>query len=326
MLRILEQKGYVSHEKDGRAFVYLPRVGQQEARRSALGHLLGRLFDGSPSLLLLNLLRARAGGRDGDQPGSSCLIEAHEREARERRRDLDRARHRARRGASRLCVAVLPRLDAADALRRCGGRNGGGAAAPDLARRLAGAGATPGGRLDLSAPRSRRQPAADARPASSFAAARSRPVVPWARRRGGARLAIVRLLQLQRALTALRRVRARCRPLPSGSKSSCAGVVRRPIARPACPAPRVGRDRCPPSSAPAIPSSRAGLGPERPRAGTLDLLVLHEHAHVERGDDRDLLVQASIAAVFAWHPAVWWIGRRLDEERERACDDRGRGR
>jgi BlaI family transcriptional regulator, penicillinase repressor len=56
MLRILERKGYVTHEKDGRAFVYVPRVGEEEARRSALGHLLGRLFEGSPSLLLLNLL------------------------------------------------------------------------------------------------------------------------------------------------------------------------------------------------------------------------------------------------------------------------------
>jgi len=57
MLRILEQKGYVRHEKNGRAFVYEPRIGEQDARRSALRHLLGRLFEGSPSLLLLNLLQ-----------------------------------------------------------------------------------------------------------------------------------------------------------------------------------------------------------------------------------------------------------------------------
>jgi hypothetical protein len=56
-------------------------------------------------------------------------------------------------------------------------------------------------------------------------------------------------------------------------------------------------------------------------AETLDLIVLHELAHVERGDDRDLLVQAAIEAVFGWHPAVWWTARRLDAERERACDD-----
>ena len=57
LLRILEQKGYVSHEKDGRAYVFNARIGEQDARRSALRHLMGRLFDGSPSLLLLNLLQ-----------------------------------------------------------------------------------------------------------------------------------------------------------------------------------------------------------------------------------------------------------------------------
>lgn len=80
MLRILEQKGYVSHEKDGRAFVYLPRVGQQEARRSALGHLLGRLFDGSPSLLLLNLLEHEPVDA-AEISRLKLLIEARERES-----------------------------------------------------------------------------------------------------------------------------------------------------------------------------------------------------------------------------------------------------
>lgn len=56
MLRILEQKGYATHDKDGRAFIYRPRVGRDEARRSAVTHLLRRMFDNSPSLLVLNLL------------------------------------------------------------------------------------------------------------------------------------------------------------------------------------------------------------------------------------------------------------------------------
>jgi BlaI family transcriptional regulator, penicillinase repressor len=56
MLRILETKGYVRHEKDGRAFVYAPTIGRSEARRSALSHLLYRFFDGSPELLVLDLL------------------------------------------------------------------------------------------------------------------------------------------------------------------------------------------------------------------------------------------------------------------------------
>jgi BlaI family penicillinase repressor len=56
MLRILETKGYVRHDKDGRAFVYAPVINRSEARRSALSHLLHRFFDGSPELLVLDLL------------------------------------------------------------------------------------------------------------------------------------------------------------------------------------------------------------------------------------------------------------------------------
>jgi BlaI family transcriptional regulator, penicillinase repressor len=56
ILRILEMKGYVSHEKVARAFIYRPRVDERQARRRALRHLLTRLFNGSPSLLVLNVL------------------------------------------------------------------------------------------------------------------------------------------------------------------------------------------------------------------------------------------------------------------------------
>jgi len=56
LLRILEDKGYVSHEKVARAFIYQPRVDERQARRRALRHLVTRLFEGSPSLLVLNVL------------------------------------------------------------------------------------------------------------------------------------------------------------------------------------------------------------------------------------------------------------------------------
>ena len=56
LLRILERKGYVTHEKDGRAFIYSPRLGRDDARRTAVTHLLRRFFDDSPSLLVLNLI------------------------------------------------------------------------------------------------------------------------------------------------------------------------------------------------------------------------------------------------------------------------------
>jgi predicted transcriptional regulator len=57
MLRILERKGYVTHAKAGRAFVYAPLIDRTQARRSALSSLLHRFFDDSPELLVLNLLQ-----------------------------------------------------------------------------------------------------------------------------------------------------------------------------------------------------------------------------------------------------------------------------
>ena len=56
MLRILETKGYVAHDKVARAFVYEPVIDERQARRRALRHLVSRLFEGSPSLLVLNVL------------------------------------------------------------------------------------------------------------------------------------------------------------------------------------------------------------------------------------------------------------------------------
>ncbi|MGH9516875.1 MAG: BlaI/MecI/CopY family transcriptional regulator [Terriglobales bacterium] len=56
-VRILERKGYVGHVKDGRAHVYEPLVGQQEASRSEIQNLVSRFFRNSHEALLLNLLR-----------------------------------------------------------------------------------------------------------------------------------------------------------------------------------------------------------------------------------------------------------------------------
>jgi predicted transcriptional regulator len=56
ILRILETKGYLTHDKVARAFIYAPVVDERQARRRALRHLVNRLFEGSPSLLVLNVL------------------------------------------------------------------------------------------------------------------------------------------------------------------------------------------------------------------------------------------------------------------------------
>jgi len=55
-LRILEHKGYLQHAKDGRAFVYRPLVKRDQARESAVTHLLRRFFEDSPELLMLSLM------------------------------------------------------------------------------------------------------------------------------------------------------------------------------------------------------------------------------------------------------------------------------
>ncbi len=55
-LRILEQKGCVSHTQEGRAYVYEPLIDRQQARHSALQHVISRFFNNSPELLVLNVL------------------------------------------------------------------------------------------------------------------------------------------------------------------------------------------------------------------------------------------------------------------------------
>ncbi|HZM60583.1 MAG TPA: BlaI/MecI/CopY family transcriptional regulator [Vicinamibacterales bacterium] len=60
ILRILEVKGYVAHEKVARAFIYRPRVDERQARRRALRVLARRLFNGSSSLMVLNVLEDEA--------------------------------------------------------------------------------------------------------------------------------------------------------------------------------------------------------------------------------------------------------------------------
>jgi predicted transcriptional regulator len=55
-IRILEQKGYVDHRQEGRAFVYRPCVAEDEASRSEVKHILNRFFGNSRERLLLSLL------------------------------------------------------------------------------------------------------------------------------------------------------------------------------------------------------------------------------------------------------------------------------
>ena len=58
-IRILENKGYVKHKKDGRAHLYIPLLQRQEATRSEIRHLVSRFFKNSHELLVLNILEDR---------------------------------------------------------------------------------------------------------------------------------------------------------------------------------------------------------------------------------------------------------------------------
>ncbi|MGA8474284.1 MAG: BlaI/MecI/CopY family transcriptional regulator [Candidatus Cybelea sp.] len=55
-LRTLEQKGHVTHEEEGRAFVYHPSVHRTDAAKSAIRHVLDRFFGSSPGALAVALL------------------------------------------------------------------------------------------------------------------------------------------------------------------------------------------------------------------------------------------------------------------------------
>jgi len=56
-------------------------------------------------------------------------------------------------------------------------------------------------------------------------------------------------------------------------------------------------------------------------AAELNQILLHELAHLQRRDDWTNLAQQIVKALFFFHPAVWWIEKKVSLEREMACDD-----
>ncbi|HTZ57029.1 MAG TPA: M56 family metallopeptidase [Acidobacteriaceae bacterium] len=63
-------------------------------------------------------------------------------------------------------------------------------------------------------------------------------------------------------------------------------------------------------------SALMSLSPEQ-----LEAVLAHELAHVRRADYFWNLMQTMVETLFFFHPAVWWLGRRLRQERELCCDD-----
>jgi predicted transcriptional regulator len=76
-MRILEQKGYVSHEEEGRAYVYSPLVEREEAAQSAVGLLLNRFFGNKSAELALKLIENERPG-EAELQRLKTLIEQYE--------------------------------------------------------------------------------------------------------------------------------------------------------------------------------------------------------------------------------------------------------
>ena len=82
-LRTLEQKGRVTHEEDGRAYIYRPTLRRDAARKSALTHVLKTFFDNSAEQAVAALLELK-GPRlsDAQLERVSQLIENAKKEGR----------------------------------------------------------------------------------------------------------------------------------------------------------------------------------------------------------------------------------------------------
>jgi bla regulator protein BlaR1 len=60
---------------------------------------------------------------------------------------------------------------------------------------------------------------------------------------------------------------------------------------------------------------------ERLSPREIGAVLAHEREHIERNDNLKHSIHSLVETLFWFHPAVWWIGRQMIEERERACDE-----
>ncbi len=128
--------------------------------------------------------------------------------------------------------------------------------------------------------------------------------------------------RIARSVRAARRVRAGCAPFEVHLESllRCWNDVkaqgrqtRLMVSRDVRAASVLGGGRPIIAVAPALIEQ---LGPDE-----LDRIVIHEWAHVQRRDDLMSIAHAIVRAIAGWHPAVWWLERRMLIEREIACDE-----
>lgn len=138
---------------------------------------------------------------------------------------------------------------------------------------------------------------------------------------GWAALASFYLLFVARALWHLHRLRKSCTPVDPSVlglqwETQLQGSRRRVSL---CTSEKVSVPTAIGLTKPAIVLPRWVL--EELTPSELNQVVLHELAHLRRWDDWTNLAQRIVKALFFFHPAVWWIEKKLAFEREMACDD-----
>ena len=127
-----------------------------------------------------------------------------------------------------------------------------------------------------------------------------------------AAVSAVLILRTLRDLVAVERLVARAKPadLPGALKKRFADV--RVVVSPEAPGPMAAGLLRP---AIVLPESIALASPG------MAALLEHEHAHIRRQDMLAALGQRLVLALLWWSPALHWVSRRMDEEREVACDE-----
>ncbi len=124
------------------------------------------------------------------------------------------------------------------------------------------------------------------------------------------------------AAVIVRRARARCRPFPAAVERTLASWQR--IRNTGRPVRLVLSDRIRAAAVLGCGRPVIAVAPTliaRLEAEELDRIVVHEWGHVQRRDDLTNIGQLLVRAVAGWHPAAWWLDRRLSIEQELACDE-----
>ena len=123
------------------------------------------------------------------------------------------------------------------------------------------------------------------------------------------------------ALVALRRLRKRCTAFPAQRAVRLEHWMTLPRA---IDLPLVVSDEVRSAAVIGVRSPTIAVSPRLLTGlsdGQLDRVLVHEWAHVKRRDHVFHAVQLAIRVFAGCHPAVWWIDRQLEAERESACDE-----